>query len=177
MSLRVVDQRADLDAFVEAVADAGMAKVEAHVADAVAQGARIRVGGYRLAAPAPLADRFFEPTVIEGITSAMLINNEETFGPIAPLIRFESEAEAIAMANDTPYGLAAYFFTRDASRLMRVAEALEYGIVGANDGAPSIPQAPFGGMKESGLGREGGKYAMDLFLETKYVSWALEPTK
>jgi succinate-semialdehyde dehydrogenase/glutarate-semialdehyde dehydrogenase len=107
----------------------------------------------------------------------MLINNEETFGPIAPLIRFESEAEAIAMANDTPYGLAAYFFTRDASRLMRVAEALEYGIVGANDGAPSIPQAPFGGMKESGLGREGGKYAMDLFLETKYVSWALEPTK
>jgi succinate-semialdehyde dehydrogenase/glutarate-semialdehyde dehydrogenase len=157
--------------------DAGMAKVEAHVADALALGARIRVGGYRLTTPAPLADRFFEPTVIEGITPAMLINNEETFGPIAPLIRFESEAEAIAMANDTPYGLAAYFFTRDASRLMRVAEALEYGIVGANDGAPSIPQAPFGGMKESGLGREGGKYAMDLFLETKYVSWAIEPTR
>jgi succinate-semialdehyde dehydrogenase/glutarate-semialdehyde dehydrogenase len=157
--------------------DAGMIKVEEHVADALSLGARIRVGGHRLPASPPLADRFFAPTIIEGITPAMRINFEETFGPVAPLIRFESEAEGIAKANDTQYGLAAYFFTRDASRLMRVAEALDYGIVGANDGLPSTPQAPFGGMKESGLGREGGKYALDLFLETKYVSWALEPMR
>ncbi len=157
--------------------DAGMAKVEEHIADAVGKGARVRVGGHRVPPQPSLADRFFAPTVIEGTTTEMRINSEETFGPVAPLVRFESEADAVAMANDTPYGLAAYFFTRDASRLMRVAEALEYGIVGANDALPSIPQAPFGGMKESGLGREGGKYAMDLFLETKYVSWALEPTE
>jgi succinate-semialdehyde dehydrogenase/glutarate-semialdehyde dehydrogenase len=100
----------------------------------------------------------------------MRLMTEETFGPVAPLIRFETEAEAIALANDTEYGLAAYFYTRDASRLIRVAEALEYGIIGANDALPSTPQAPFGGMKSSGLGREGGRYGLDLFLETKYVS-------
>jgi succinate-semialdehyde dehydrogenase/glutarate-semialdehyde dehydrogenase len=176
-SLRVgngLDQGVQVGPLID---DAGLAKVEQHVSDALAKGARVRVGGHRVAVSPPLADRFFEPTVIEGITPAMSINNEETFGPVAPLIRFESEAEGVAKANDTQYGLAAYFFTRDASRLMRVAEALEYGIIGANDGLPSTPQAPFGGMKESGLGREGGKYAMDLFLETKYVSWAVEPIR
>jgi succinate-semialdehyde dehydrogenase/glutarate-semialdehyde dehydrogenase len=106
--------------------DAGIMKVEEHAADAVSQGARIRVGGHRLLVTPPLADRFFAPTVIEGITPTMRINREETFGPVAPLICFESEAEAIAKANDTEYGLAAYFFTRNASRLMRVAEALDY---------------------------------------------------
>jgi succinate-semialdehyde dehydrogenase / glutarate-semialdehyde dehydrogenase len=176
-SLRVgngLDQGVQVGPLID---DAGLAKVEQHVSDALAKGAHVRVGGHRVAVSPPLADRFFEPTVMEGITPEMSINNEETFGPVAPLIRFESEAEGVAKANDTQYGLAAYFFTRDASRLMRVAEALEYGIIGANDGLPSTPQAPFGGMKESGLGREGGKYAMDLFLETKYVSWAVEPIR
>ena len=100
----------------------------------------------------------------------MAVAREETFGPVCPIQRFSSEDEAIELANSTVYGLAAYFFTRDASRLMRVAERLEYGIVGANDGAPSTAQAPFGGLKSSGWGREGGKYAMDAFTELKYVS-------
>jgi succinate-semialdehyde dehydrogenase/glutarate-semialdehyde dehydrogenase len=155
--------------------DRALAKVEEQVAEAVRLGARVRVGGRRLPATLGLADRFYLPTVIEGITPAMRMSCEETFGPVAPLIRFETEAAAIAMANDTDYGLAAYFYTRDASRLMRVAEALDYGIVGANDALPSTPQAPFGGMKESGLGREGGKYGLDAFLETKYISWGLQP--
>ena len=150
--------------------DAALVKVEEHLADAVAKGARIRVGGRRLPSVAGQPARFFAPTVLEGVTPAMRISNEETFGPVAPLVRFETEAEAIAMANDTEYGLAAYFYTRDASRVIRVAEALEYGIVGANDALPSTPQAPFGGMKGSGLGREGGRYGLDVFLETKYVS-------
>jgi succinate-semialdehyde dehydrogenase/glutarate-semialdehyde dehydrogenase len=107
----------------------------------------------------------------------MAIMIEETFGPVAPVVRFEDEADAIAMANDTPHGLAAYLYTRDASRLIRVAEALEYGIIGANDGLPSTPQAPFGGFKESGLGREGGRWGLDEYLETKYVSWAIEPAR
>jgi succinate-semialdehyde dehydrogenase/glutarate-semialdehyde dehydrogenase len=105
----------------------------------------------------------------------MKIMTEETFGPVAPIIRFETESEAVAWANDSPYGLAAYVYTRDASRLMRVIEALEYGVVGVNDGLPSTPQAPFGGFKESGLGREGGKWGLDEYLETKYVSWRVEP--
>ncbi len=101
---------------------------------------------------------------------------EETSGPVAPVLRFEDEASAIAMANDTPYGLAAYLYTRDVSRLIRVAEALEYGIIGANDGLPSTAQAPFGGMKESGLGREGGKWGLEEYLETKYISIGIEAT-
>jgi succinate-semialdehyde dehydrogenase/glutarate-semialdehyde dehydrogenase len=154
--------------------DRAMTKVEAHVADALELGARVIVGGRRLKPAAGLADRFYAPTVIGEVAPSMRIYNEETFGPVAPLIRFETEKEAIRMANDTPFGLAAYFYTRDSSRLFRLAEGLEYGIVGANDALPSTPQAPFGGMKESGLGREGGKWGLDLFLETKFVSIGIQ---
>ena len=157
------------------VDDRAVAKVEDHIADALAGGASIVTGGKRVPPPDGHADRFFAPTVVTGVQPGMAIMMEETFGPVAPVIRFENEADAVAMANDTQYGLAAYLYTRDASRLMRVAEALEYGIVGANDGAPSTPQAPFGGVKESGLGREGGKWGLEEYLETKYVSWGVEP--
>jgi succinate-semialdehyde dehydrogenase/glutarate-semialdehyde dehydrogenase len=153
--------------------DAAVAKVEDHVADALARGARILTGGSRYPTPAGLADRFYAPTVLADVDRSMRVTREETFGPVAPLIRFETEDEGVAMANDSPFGLAAYFYTNDASRLFRVAEALEYGIVGANDGQPSTPQAPFGGMKESGLGREGGKWGLDVYLETKFVSIGL----
>jgi succinate-semialdehyde dehydrogenase/glutarate-semialdehyde dehydrogenase len=155
------------------VDDRAVAKVEEHIADAVAGGATIVTGGTRLPAPDGHADRFFAPTIITGVQPGMAIMTEETFGPVAPVVRFEHEADAVAQANDTPYGLAAYLYTRDASRLMRVAEALEYGIIGANDGLPSTPQAPFGGVKESGLGREGGKWGLEEYLETKYVSWGI----
>lgn len=154
--------------------DAAMEKVERHVSDAVSRGARVVCGGRRARPSGDLADRFYAPTVLTGVTSDMLVCREETFGPIAPVRSFTTESEAVALANDTRFGLAAYFYTRDASRLMRVAEALEYGIVGANDGAPSTAQAPFGGMKESGFGREGGRYAMEAYLETKYISWKLD---
>ncbi len=157
------------------VDDRAVAKVEEHIAGAVAGGATIVTGGRRLPPPDGHADRFFAPTVITGVQPGMAIMTEETFGPVAPVVRFEDEADAVAKANDTPYGLAAYLYTRDASRLMRVAEALEYGIVGANDGLPSTPQAPFGGVKELGLGREGGKWGLDEYLETKFVSWKLDP--
>lgn len=157
------------------VDDRAVAKVEEHIAGAVAGGATIVTGGRRLPPPDGHADRFFSPTVITGVQPGMAIMTEETFGPVAPVVRFEDETDAVAKANDTPYGLAAYLYTRDASRLMRVAEALEYGIVGANDGLPSTPQAPFGGVKESGLGREGGKWGLDEYLETKFVSWKLDP--
>jgi succinate-semialdehyde dehydrogenase/glutarate-semialdehyde dehydrogenase len=153
--------------------DRAVAKVEDHVADALVKGARVRLGGNRVERFPGLADRFYAPTIIEEVTDSMRVSNEETFGPVAPLIRFTAEEEAIARANDTPYGLAAYFYTRDASRLLRVAEALEYGIVGANEALPSTPQAPFGGVKESGIGREGGKWGLDEYLETKYISWAI----
>ncbi len=152
--------------------DAAMMKVEAHVADALAKGATLRTGGRRIAIDG-CADRFYQPTILEGMTSEMLISREETFGPVAPIRRFSSESEAIELANDSPYGLAAYFFTRDASRLIRVAEALDYGIVGANDGLPSTAQAPFGGTKHSGIGREGGKWGLEEYLEVKYVSIGL----
>jgi succinate-semialdehyde dehydrogenase/glutarate-semialdehyde dehydrogenase len=152
--------------------DQAMEKVERHVGDALDKGAKLRTGGKR-AHPDGLADRFYEPTVMEDFTPDMALAHEETFGPVSPLRRFKHEEEAIEMANDSPYGLASYFFTRDASRLMRVAEKLEYGIVGANDGAPSTAQAPFGGVKESGIGREGGRYVMDEYTEIKYVSWGL----
>lgn len=157
------------------VDDRAVVKVEEHVADAVANGATIAVGGHRLSLGEGHADRFYAPTVLSGVKRGMKIMEEETFGPVAPVIRFDTEAEAIRMANDTPYGLAAYLYTRDASRLIRVAEALEYGIVGANDGLPSTPQVPFGGWKESGLGREGGKWGLEEYLETKIVSWGIEP--
>lgn len=152
--------------------DAAVEKVEAHVDDARAHGGRVLVGGQRVGVGG-LADRFYAPTLISGMNPQMLLCREETFGPVAPVGVFRDEAEVMELANASEYGLAAYFYTRDASRLMRVAEGLEYGIIGANDGAPSTAQAPFGGVKHSGFGREGGSYAMHEYTELKYVSWRL----
>jgi succinate-semialdehyde dehydrogenase/glutarate-semialdehyde dehydrogenase len=140
-------------------------KVEEHVADAVEHGAKVVVGGK----PSPLGGNFYEPTVLTGVTPQMKVAREETFGPVAPLFRFKTEEEAVRMANDTPFGLAAYFFTRDLGRCWRVAEALEYGIVGVNEGITSTEIAPFGGWKESGIGREGSHHGIEEFLETKYT--------
>jgi succinate-semialdehyde dehydrogenase/glutarate-semialdehyde dehydrogenase len=140
-------------------------KVEEHIADAVAKGARIALGGRRHA----LGGTFFEPTILTGVTAQMLIAREETFGPIAPLFKFTSEAEAIAMANATEFGLAAYVYTRDLARSWRVTEAIEYGIVGLNTGIISTEVAPFGGIKESGTGREGSKYGILDYTELKYI--------
>lgn len=152
--------------------DAAVAKVEEHVQDALDRGGRLRTGGARARLDG-LSARFFQPTLIENVRPDMKFHSEETFGPVAPVRAFESEEEALRWANDSPYGLASYFFTRDASRLMRVAEALEFGIVGANDAAPSTAQAPFGGVKHSGFGREGGRYVMDDYTQLKYVAWSL----
>jgi succinate-semialdehyde dehydrogenase/glutarate-semialdehyde dehydrogenase len=141
-------------------------KVEKLIADGLAKGAKVTVGGKRHA----LGGTFFEPTVIENATPQMEFAREEIFGPVATLYRFKDEAEAIAMANDTEYGLAAYFYARDIGRIWRVAEGLEYGIVGINEGIISTEVAPFGGMKESGIGREGSKYGIEDFLEIKYLA-------
>ena len=140
-------------------------KVESHIADATAKGATVLAGGARHS----LGGTFFEPTLLTGVTTDMAVTREETFGPVAPLFRFSDEAEAIRMANDTEFGLAAYFYSRDVGRIWRVAEGLEYGIVGINEGIISNEVAPFGGVKESGIGREGSKYGMDDFLEIKYL--------
>ena len=145
--------------------DRAVEKVESHIRDATSKGAKIAVGGHRH----PLGGRFFEPTVLTNVTPAMIIAREETFGPVAPLFRFRTDADAIALANDTEFGLAAYFYGRDIGRIWRIAEALEYGIVGINTGLISTEVAPFGGVKESGLGREGSKYGMEEFLEIKYL--------
>ena len=142
-----------------------VAKVEEHIADAVRKGASVALGGKRH----PLGGTFFEPTILTGVTPEMLIAREETFGPIAPLFKFHSEAEAIAMANDTEFGLAAYLYTRDLARSWRVSEAIEYGIVGLNTGIISTEVAPFGGVKESGTGREGSKYGILDYTELKYI--------
>jgi succinate-semialdehyde dehydrogenase/glutarate-semialdehyde dehydrogenase len=144
---------------------AAVSKVEAHIADAQQKGAKILVGGKRHA----LGGRFFEPTILSDVTPAMAVAREETFGPVAPLFRFATEAEAVQLANATEFGLAAYFYGKDLSRVWRVAEALEYGIVGINTGLISTEVAPFGGVKESGLGREGSKYGIEEFLEIKYL--------
>ncbi len=143
----------------------GLAKVEEHVADAVAKGARVVAGGRR----STLGGRFYEPTLLTGVTGDMKVSREETFGPVAPLFRFRDEAEVVALANATEFGLAAYFYSRDVGRVFRVAEALESGIVGVNTGTISNEVAPFGGVKQSGLGREGSRYGIDDFLEIKYV--------
>jgi succinate-semialdehyde dehydrogenase/glutarate-semialdehyde dehydrogenase len=140
-------------------------KVEAHIEDALAKGAKLLFGGKRCARPGT----FFEPTVVGDATEAMAVAKEETFGPLAALFRFSSETEAIRMANDTEFGLASYFCSRDINRVLRVAEALEYGMVGINEGAISNASAPFGGVKESGLGREGSKYGIEDYLEIKYL--------
>ena len=143
-----------------------VAKVEEHIADALAKGGRLVAGGHRHA----LGGTFFEPTVIANATQDMLVAGEETFGPLAPVIRFETEGEAIAMANDTEFGLAAYFYSNDLGRVWRVAEAIESGMVCVNSGILSTEIAPFGGVKQSGLGREGSKYGIDEYVELKYVS-------
>ncbi|MFC0102812.1 NAD-dependent succinate-semialdehyde dehydrogenase [Sphingopyxis terrae] len=147
------------------IEDVAVEKVERHIADAVAKGARVVCGGCRSA----LGGTFFEPTLLTGVTAAMDVAQEETFGPLAPVFRFIDEADVVAQANDTRFGLAAYFYARDLSRVWRVAEALEYGIVGVNTGLISTEVAPFGGIKESGVGREGSHYGIDDYLEIKYV--------
>lgn len=144
---------------------AALDKVEEHIADATAKGARIVEGGKRHS----LGGTFFEPTVLADVTKEMAVAREETFGPVAPLFRFKEEADVIAQANDTEFGLASYFYARDLSRVFRVAEALEYGMVGVNTGLISTAEAPFGGVKLSGLGREGSRYGIEEFLEMKYV--------
>ena len=145
--------------------EAAITKIEQHIGDAVMHGARVVVGGQRHA----LGGTYFEPTILADVTPAMIVSKEETFGPVAPLFRFKDEAEAIQMANDTEFGLASYFYSRDIGRCWRVAEALEYGMVGINEGIISTELAPFGGVKESGLGREGSKYGLDEFTEVKYL--------
>ena len=144
---------------------AALEKVEEHVADATAKGAKVAVGGARH----ERGGTFYQPTVLTGVTTDMKVTKEETFGPVAPLFRFKTEAEAIAMANDTEFGLCCYFYARDLGRVWRVAEALESGIVGINTGIISNEVAPFGGVKESGIGREGSKYGIDDFVEIKYM--------
>jgi len=159
------------DGFTEGVTqgplidDNAIAKVEEHVSDAVEHGASVLVGGKRHA----LGGTFYEPTVLTGVTPSMKVANEETFGPVAPLFRFETEREAVQMANNTNAGLASYFYTRDMARTWRIGRALEYGIVGINTGLISTAVAPFGGVKESGMGREGSKYGVEDYLEIKYM--------
>jgi succinate-semialdehyde dehydrogenase/glutarate-semialdehyde dehydrogenase len=142
-----------------------VAKVEEHIADATGKGAKLLAGGKRHA----LGGSFFEPTILTGVTSQMAVAREETFGPVAPLFRFKTEEEVIKLANDTEFGLAAYFYSRDLGRVWRVAEQVEYGIVGINTGIISTEVAPFGGVKESGIGREGSKYGIEDYVEMKYV--------
>jgi len=148
---------------------AALVKVREHIEDAVSKGAKIQTGGKA----SDLGGLFFEPTVLTGITKDMKVMREETFGPVAPLIRFHSEEEVIEMANDTEFGLASYFYARDLGKVFRVAEALEYGMVGINTGLISTEVAPFGGIKQSGLGREGSKYGIDDFTELKYLCLSL----
>jgi len=186
---RIYAQERVYDAFVEKLAEAAKAlkvgkgidegteqgplidanavsKIEEHIADALAKGGRLVAGGNRHA----LGGTFFEPTVIADATQDMLVAGEETFGPLAPVIRFDTEEQAIAMANDTEFGLAAYFYSRDLGRVWRVAEAIESGMVCVNSGILSTEVAPFGGVKQSGLGREGSRYGIDDYVELKYVS-------
>jgi len=144
---------------------AAIEKVEDHIADALAKGARTLTGGERH----EKGGTFFQPTVLADVDTQMKIATEETFGPVAPLFRFSTEEQAIALANDTQYGLCGYFYSRDVGRIWRVAEALEYGIVGINEGIISTEVAPFGGVKESGIGREGAHYGLDEYLEVKYL--------
>jgi len=140
-----------------------IAKIESHIADALAKGARVVVGGARI------DERFFTPTVLADVNSDMLCTREETFGPLAPVMKFKTEAEAIALANDTEFGLASYFYSRDVGRIFRVGEALEYGMVGINTGLISVAEVPFGGVKQSGLGREGARQGIEDYVEVKYL--------
>lgn len=166
-SLRVGDPMSDQTQVGPLVDKQGVEKVAAHVEDALSKGARAVVGGKRR------DGLFFDPTLLSGVTRGMRILEEETFGPVAPIVGFTDEADIIRAANATPYGLAAYVWTKDLGRAFRIAEQLEYGIVGVNDGLPAVPHAPFGGVKFSGIGREGGPWGLDEFLDVKYVSIAL----
>ena len=147
----------------------GLAKVEAHVADAIAKGATVAIGGKR----STLGKLFYEPTLLINVPMTATVSKEETFGPVAPLIKFDTEAEAIALANDSEFGLASYFYARDISRVFRVSKARESGMVGVNTGIFSNEVAPFGGVKQSGLGREGSKYGIEDYLEIKYLCLGL----
>ena len=142
-----------------------IAKVEEHISDALEKGAKVAVGG-KLDAKGGL---FFQPTILTGVTSEMKVAREETFGPVAPLFRFETEEQVIEMANDTEFGLASYFYAKDLSKVFRVAEALEYGMIGINTGLISTEVAPFGGIKQSGQGREGSRYGIEDYIEIKYL--------
>jgi succinate-semialdehyde dehydrogenase / glutarate-semialdehyde dehydrogenase len=144
---------------------AAVEKVEEHISDAVSKGATVLLGGKRH----QLGGTFFEPTVLTNVTAKMKVAREETFGPVAPLFRFYQDEEAAQLSNDTEFGLASYFFSRDVGRIWRVAEALEYGMVGINTGLISTEVVPFGGVKQSGLGREGSHYGIDEYLEVKYL--------
>ncbi len=150
------------------ISENAIEKVSNHIEDAKNSGAIITTGGN----PHSLGGLFFEPTVLTGVSDEMLISKEETFGPVAPIFSFETEQEVIERANNTPYGLAAYFYTTDLAKSWRVSEQLDYGMVGLNTGIISTEMAPFGGVKESGIGREGSKYGVDDYLEIKYVSLA-----
>jgi succinate-semialdehyde dehydrogenase/glutarate-semialdehyde dehydrogenase len=162
-----LDEASDVGPLIE---PAAIEKVERHIADAVEKGAKVVLGGGRAAGPDLRSEQYFEPTLLVNVDDSMLVTQEETFGPVAPILTFRDEQEVIARANNTPYGLSAYCFTNDLNRAIRMSEALEYGTVGINDAMISAVQAPFGGMKESGLGREGGPFGLDEFQETKYVS-------
>ena len=162
---RVGDGLSEVVEFGPLVNMAAVDKMEEHIADATAKGAQIVMGGNRHA----LGGSFFEPTILTGVTDQMLVTNEETFGPLAPLFKFDTEAEVIEKANATIFGLASYFYARDIGRITRVQEALEYGIVGVNTGIISTEVAPFGGVKQSGLGREGSHHGMEDYLEMKYI--------
>ena len=150
--------------------DDAVTKVERHIADALGSGAELVVGGGRTMVSGH-TDRFFAPTLVDGVTRAMEISREETFGPVLPMTTFDTESEAIALANDSDYGLAAYYYTKDGARIIRIAESLEAGILGANDGTPSAPGVPLGGMGWSGYGREGGRWGLEDYMEIKYLSW------
>jgi succinate-semialdehyde dehydrogenase/glutarate-semialdehyde dehydrogenase len=167
-ALRVGDPLDEATQIGPLVDDAALEKVEAHVADALARGAKAVIGGRRG------EGSYFEPTVLTGVRDGMLVMQEETFGPVAPIISFSDESDAVRMANAASVGLAAYLWTSDLSRAFRVSEALEYGIVGVNDGVPTTAQAPFGGVKNSGIGREGGQWGIDEYLDVQYVSMALD---
>lgn len=163
--LKVGDGRQEGSTQGPLIDEDAVAKVQFHIADATEKGATVRIGGQRSA----LGGTFFEPTVLTGVTQDMKVSQEETFGPLAPLFRFKTEDEAVAMANDTEFGLAAYLFTQSTARQWRVGEALEYGMVGINTGAISNEVAPFGGVKQSGLGREGSKFGIEEYVEMKYL--------
>ncbi len=166
-----LDDRSNVGPLIDACA---LAKVEAQLADAVAGGAVVLTGGHRLTGEAMDKGHFFAPTVLTGVQGDMRVMREETFGPLLPLASFDTDAEALRLANDSEYGLAAYFFTRDLSRAWRFAEGLDYGIIGINDAVPSGAQLPFGGVKQSGLGRENGVEGIDAYLETKAVSIGID---